>query len=165
MPVVRLHEASFTDAVAPHLRADRHDAAYHLMTGNRGQLARYVARDLRQDGRVEAGQHLALARVRREGVEQLGIREADADGLDPREDLVGTGRGDGFCPVVDEPCGSHELDGVLRGRQGRGDGGWVVHRSAPHGGVASTWRGGRHDPPRLGIGQLSITWPPVTGRA
>ena len=142
VPVVGLHEASFTDAMAPHVGADRHDAAHHLMTGDRGQLARDVARDLRQDGRVETGQDLALARMRREGMEQLGIREADADSLDPGEDLVRTGRSDRLCPIVDEPRGSHELDGVLRGGQGRGGGGWFIHLSAPRGGVAATRRRG-----------------------
>ena len=146
--VVGLDEDPLADPVVRDALADRDDPGDDLVPRDRGRLAGDVARDLRERLRREAADHLALAGMVREGVQQLGVREADADGLDAQEDLRGPRGRHRLGPVVDGLARGHDLDGVLGGRDGDAGGGGLGHC----GGSSA-------------MGQLSMTWPPVTGSA
>ena len=111
--VVGLHEGSVTDLVVLDLGAHGHDASAGLVAGHRGGLTRHVAGDGGQLCRRQEGEHLALARVRSEGMQQLGVAETDAGGLDPAQDLGGAQLRHGLLRVEHGLVRGHDLDRVL----------------------------------------------------
>jgi hypothetical protein len=168
MAVVGLDEDALAGSVAAHVVTDRDDPARALVPRHRRPVARDVAGVLGECGRVQAREHVALPRMRGEGVEQLGVGEADPDRLDLHDELGRAGHGHGLGPVVDQLPGTDDLDRVLGRRQRRDGRQGFVHLAAPRGG--SSWRRGGNGRgpgrPRVRVAvQLSITWPPVTGRA
>ncbi len=112
--VVGLDQGAVTDLVVLDLGTDGHDASAGLVAGNGGLLAGYVAGDAPQLVWREERQDLALARVRGEGMQQLGVAEADAGRFDPAQDLGGAQLGHRLRGVECDLVGGHDLDRVLR---------------------------------------------------
>ena len=112
--IVGLHQGPVADLVALHLRADRHHAGTGLVAGHGRGVTGHVAGDRRQLVRTQEREHLALARVRGEGMQQLGVAEADAGGLDLAQDLGGTRHRHRLGGVERDLVGGHDLDRVLR---------------------------------------------------
>jgi hypothetical protein len=139
--VVGLDEDALAGAVAAHVAADRHDPTGAFVPRHRGPVARDVAGVLGERGRVQARQHLALPRMRGEGMQQLGVGEADPDRLDLHDELCRAGHGHGLGPVVDQQPGADDLDRVLGRRQRRDGRQGFVHLAAPRGGGAGTGAG------------------------
>ena len=156
VPVVGLDEAALADrGGAGHGRADRHDPG----TRPRGR-ARSAGRPGRSSGSRPAPRASrpavtsALAEVAREGVEQLGVGEADADRLDPRSRIcVGPGTCTALARLWTSCPGPTNWMACCVG----GEGAAARLGSVRHGIGSWSAVGWRH--------QLSITWPPVTGRA
>ncbi len=164
VPVVGLDQHPLADRVPRHARPDRHDPSRDLVAGDQGQLARHVARDLRERCPVDAARDLGLPEVRRERLEELRVGEADPDRLDLHDELGGTGQLHGLGPVVDQLAGPERPGSRAGSPAGR-------ERAAGSGspGVSSsrvgTWGADRTGRTLGAAAQLSITWPPVTGRA
>ena len=113
MAVVGLHQGSVADLVVLDLRADGDHASAGLVAGHGGRLAGHVAGDGGQLLGRQEGEHLALARMRGESVQQLGVAEADAGGLDLAQDLGGAQLGHRLGRVEHGLVGGHDLDRVL----------------------------------------------------
>src|SRR5665811_2513337 len=94
---------------------------------------------IRDSPRGQSREHLALARVVVEGVHELRVAEADAARLDLEKDLLRADRRYGLVGVETHLVDAVDLDGVLDGRE-----------LAGHCLISC---------------QLSMFWPPVTGRA
>ena len=111
--IVGLHEGAVADRVALDLRADGDDTGTGLVARHGRGFSGHVAGDRGQLGRAQERLHFTLARVRGEGVQQLGVAEADAGGLDLAQDLRGSGLRYGLLGVQARLVRGHDLDRVL----------------------------------------------------
>ena len=116
--IVGLHEGAVTHLVALDTRAHGDDAGTALVSWHGRLVARDVAGDAGQLLGRQEGPHLALARVGLEGMQQLGVAEADAYRFHLAQDLRRAQRGHRLGRVQDGPVGGDDLDRVL----GRWDG-------------------------------------------
>ena len=85
------------------------------MAGRHGLLVRVVGRDVLEGIQVDAADHVGLARVAIELVEQLRIGEADAAGFNLEQDLRRANGVNGLRRVNDELFLADDLNRVLGG--------------------------------------------------
>ncbi len=120
--VVGLHQHALSHPVVLHLGSDGHDPAHRLVPGHDRTSTRLVAGDLGQHLGGQPRQHLALARMLVERVQQLGVRETDTDCFSLQQQLVRAEFIHGLGRVVHHLVSAHELDRVLGGWEFLGHG-------------------------------------------
>ena len=111
---VRLDEDAVADLEVRDLLTDLDDAGDRLVPGGRRLGSGAIAGDFSEGLEIDARDHLRLARVRIELVEELRIGEADAAGLDLEHHLMRADRIDRLVIVDHELVLADDLDCVLR---------------------------------------------------
>ena len=112
---VGLDQQAVAHLVVRNLLADLHDAHHGLVAGSHSLLIRMVGRDVREGIQVDAADHVGLARVAIELVEQLRIGEADAAGFNLEQDLRRANGVNGLRRVKDELLLADDLNRILGG--------------------------------------------------
>ena len=112
---VRLDQQTVTNLEVRDGLADLHDAHHGLVAGSHSLLVRVVGRDVLEGIQVDAADHVGLARVAIELVEQLRIGEADAAGFNLEQDLRRANGVNGLRRVKDELLLADDLNRVLGG--------------------------------------------------
>jgi len=110
---VGLHQHPVPHLEVRHLFPGGDDAPHRFVTGHRRLPARTIARNLGEGLGRDPRDHLRLARVGIEGVQQFGVAETDAAGLHLEQHLVRPHLVDGFGGVEHELIDPDDLDGLL----------------------------------------------------
>ena len=112
---VGLHQNAVTDTPVLDRVTHGDDPTDRLMPGHDRLGVRLVAGDLGQLLRGQPSDHVGLARVRIEGVQQLGVGEADPAGLDLEQQLVRARSADRLVGDDLDLVETGDQDGVLGG--------------------------------------------------